>query len=123
MVPYRYLPNRHWLAANVFIAPELKEMTSVRKKCTALLSMHALELRDILSENVSFAFLRWLRMWRWSICCTFALIAYEKNYIRPKMSDTGELHIAGGRHLLLLRHQSSKAFVKNDTHMRPKSAS
>ncbi len=120
MVPYRYLRKQTLAGCERFITPELKEMEEkllgAEEKCTALEYACFLELRDILSENVKRFLAVAENVALVDLLCSFAQIAYEKNYIRPKMSDTGELHIAGGRHPVV-EASVKQAFVKNDTHI------
>lgn len=45
----------------------------------------------------------------------FSYTAEKENYIKPKLVDTGELLITGGRHPVVEKHLHAIAFVPNDT--------
>ena len=48
---------------------------------------------------------------------SLAIVAVEKDYIRPKLRDDGLLHIIEGRHPVVEHLLEGEAFVPNDTEM------
>jgi len=48
---------------------------------------------------------------------SLADLAHERNYVRPKIDDSGVIHIAGGRHPVVEGMPLKEAFVPNDVEL------
>ncbi len=118
LVPYRYIRKQTLANCERFITPELKEMEEkligAEEKCIALEYECFLGIRKTLSDNIkrfqntahAIALIDVLR--------SFAAVAYERNYVRPVMTSSGDLEITGGRHPVV-ESFVKQSFVKNDT--------
>ncbi|MFA5675088.1 MAG: DNA mismatch repair protein MutS [Christensenellales bacterium] len=120
LVPFRYMRKQTLAGCERFITPELKEMeqklTGAQEKCIALEYDCFVDIRKTLAANIN-RFLAAAQTVAFAdMLGSFAAIAYEKNYVRPKMSANGALSIEGGRHPVV-ETAVRQSFVKNDTEM------
>ncbi len=118
LVPYRYIRKQTLANCERFVTPELKEMEEkllgAEEKRVALEYECFVGIRNKLSDNISrfqnaaktVASLDMLR--------SFGAIAYENNYNRPAISQSGIINISGGRHPVV-ESFVRQSFVKNDT--------
>lgn len=117
-VPYRYIRKQTLANCERFVTPELKEMeeklSGAEEKRITLEYECFLVIRQTLSDNIrrfqkSADVIALIDMLR-----SFAAVAFERNYIRPKMMADGNLTISGGRHPVV-ESFVRQSFVKNDT--------
>lgn len=118
LVPYRYIRKQTLANCERFVTPELKEMEEkilgAEEKCIALEYECFVGIRNKLSENIQrfqnaarvIAIIDVLR--------SFAAVAYQNNYIKPTMTQNGDLRISGGRHPVV-ESFVKQSFVSNDT--------
>jgi DNA mismatch repair protein MutS len=117
LVPSYFIRKQTLANCERFITPELKEMeeklSGAQDKCISLEYECFVQIRKTLSDNINrfqnaaqtIALVDMLR--------SFAAVAYEKNYARPKMIVDGEMKIDGGRHPVV-ESFVKQSFVKND---------
>lgn len=117
LVPYRYIRKQTLANCERFITPELKEMeeklSGAEGKCITLEYECFLKIRKTLSDNIkrfqnaaqAIATVDMLR--------SFAAVAFENNYARPRMVASGDIQISGGRHPVV-ESFVKQSFVKND---------
>lgn len=118
LVPYRYIRKQTLANCERFVTPELKEMEEkilgAEEKCIALEYECFVGIRNKLSQNIQrfqnaarvIAIIDVLR--------SFAAVAYQNNYIKPTMTQNGDLCISGGRHPVV-ESFVKQSFVSNDT--------
>ena len=118
LAPYRYIRKQTLVNCERFVTPELKEMEEkligAEEKCITLEHECFLDIRNTLSEHIKRFQATAKAVSAIDVLQSFASIAYEKNYVKPIMSENGALHIAGGRHPVV-ENFVQNAFVKNDT--------
>ncbi len=117
LVPYRYIRKQTLANCERFITPELKDMeeklSGAESKCVTLEYECFVEIRKTLSDNIkrfqnaaqAIADIDMIR--------SYAAVAFENNYTRPKMIQTGDIQISGGRHPVV-ESFVKQSFVKND---------
>ncbi len=120
-VPLSYIRKQTLANAERYITPELKEyeekVLGAEEKTKALEHLIFSELRESLIPEI-------VRIQRTAdaagavdVLVSFARLAAEMNYARPKISDSGVIEIKGGRHPVVEALSSAERFVPNDLSM------
>jgi DNA mismatch repair protein MutS len=118
LAPQTYMRKQTLVNAERFITAELKQQEEII--LSAEEKMHDIEyqiFQKTLAEILSHvSILQDAAASIASVDCllTFAYIAEKRNYIRPKLSMTGELKIKNGRHPVVETLLEHKQFVPND---------
>ncbi|MGI5849317.1 MAG: DNA mismatch repair protein MutS [Christensenellales bacterium] len=118
LVPYRYIRKQTLTNCERFVTPELKEMEekilNAQEKCVALEYECFVSIRNTLADNIK-RFQNTARIVAIvDVLQSFGAIAYENHYVRPDMTQNGDLYIAGGRHPVVEKFVT-QSFIKNDT--------
>ncbi len=118
-VPAEYIRKQTLANAERYITPELKDTENFILGATERIRALEAELYRGVVNTVRDASER-IR----SVCnvvsiadvlCSFALCAFDKNYVMPKISDNGVISITDGRHPVVEASQRKTLFVPNDT--------
>ncbi|WP_066648083.1 DNA mismatch repair protein MutS [Christensenella timonensis] len=119
-VPYRYLRKQTLANCERYITEELKEMEDTilgaEEKRNALEYQVFLEIRDKLAQNVSRMQGCAQRIALLDVLQSMAAVAYDNNYVRPRMSNDGTLNIKNGRHPVV-ESILQQGFVPNDAQL------
>ncbi len=125
-VPADYLRKQTLVNAERFITPELKEHES--------LILNAEERRVELEgqvyrqvcEQIGAAGRRLLStaqaLATVDVLSALADVAHRNRYVRPAVTESGSIHILGGRHPVVELSQQDTPFVPNDVHLTPDEA-
>ncbi len=120
-VPQHYIRKQTLVGAERFITPELKEYESL-----------ILNARDRIAELESALFRRVCRqiatagervlavadaLARVDVFASLAEVAVRYNYVRPELTEGGEIKISQGRHPVAERGLLEGSFVPNDTYL------
>lgn len=118
-VPKDYIRKQTLVNAERFITPELKEYET--KVMTAQEKIGALEyelfcaLREkVLSQTEKIQKLA-QAISHLDVLASLAWKAAEANYVRPKIDNSDELNIVGGRHPVIEKMLQGEKFIPNDT--------
>ena len=118
LVPYRYIRKQTLANCERFVTPELKEMEEkilgASEKCVALEYECFVGIRNTLADNIKRFQNAADIVATVDVLRSFAAIAFEKGYNRPRMIQDGDMHIIGGRHPVVEAF-TRQSFVKNDT--------
>lgn len=118
LVPYRYIRKQTLANCERFVTPELKEMEEkilgADEKCIALEYECFVKIRNILSDNIKRFQNAAKTVASTDMLRSFASLAFEQGYCRPKLTDGGDLNIVGGRHPVV-ESFVKQSFVANDT--------
>jgi DNA mismatch repair protein MutS len=117
--PEEYIRKQTLVNAERFITPKLKEYETI--VLNAEENIHAIEARvfkEICAElkkssRKLLAVSRYLGML--DVLASFAQVASENNYVRPKLSEDKHLSIKNGRHPVVEKTRLDISFVPNDT--------
>ena len=117
--PEEYIRKQTLVNAERFITPKLKEYETI--VLNAEENIHAIEARvfkEICAElkksaKKLLAVSRYLGML--DVLASFAQVASENNYVRPKLSEDTHLQIRNGRHPVVEKTRLDISFVPNDT--------
>ena len=118
--PEEYIRKQTLVNAERFITPKLKEYETI--VLNAEENIHAIEARvfkEICAElkksaKKLLAVSRYLGML--DVLASFAQVASENNYVRPKLSEDTHLQIRNGRHPVVEKTRLDISFVPNDTY-------
>ena len=117
--PEEYIRKQTLVNAERFITPKLKEYETI--VLNAEENIHAIEARvfkEICAElkktsRKLLAVSHYLGML--DVLASFAQVASENNYVRPKLSEDKHLSIKNGRHPVVEKTRLDISFVPNDT--------
>ena len=119
-VPYRYIRKQTLANCERFVTPELKDMEetilNADEKCIRLETVLFMKIRDELAKNINRIQKSAEAIAILDVLLSFAHTAYENNYIKPQITQNGELKIKNGRHPVVEK-MVSKGFIPNDTHL------
>ena len=118
--PEEYIRKQTLVNAERFITPKLKEYETI--VLNAEENIHDIEARvfkEICAElkksaKKLLAVSRYLGML--DVLASFAQVASENNYVRPKLSEDTHLQIRNGRHPVVEKTRLDISFVPNDTY-------
>ena len=118
MVPESYIRKQTLANCERFITPELKEMEEkilgAQEKCIALEYEIFVKIRNELADNIKRFQNAAKIIASIDVLRSFAALAFEKNYSKPKMTDDGDISINGGRHPVVEAFVK-QSFVANDS--------
>ena len=119
-VPYRYIRKQTLANCERFVTPELKEMEetilNADEKSMRLEYSLFMKIRDELAKDICRIQKSAEAVAILDVLLSFAHTAYENNYLKPKITENGEIRIKNGRHPVVEK-TVSKGFIPNDTHL------
>lgn len=121
LVPLRYQRKQTLANCERYITPELREIEQkiigAQEQSVRLELQLFTEIRETIAQQIS-------RMQRTAqglktldALLSLAKVATANHYVKPEMTQTGELEIIEGRHPVVEQTLRDAAFVPNDTHM------
>ncbi|MCP4522827.1 MAG: DNA mismatch repair protein MutS [Candidatus Gracilibacteria bacterium] len=121
-IPESFIQRQTLVNSARFITPELKEFEVKLNEAQEHLSSREYEIFTEVRESVLEGFDAIKNISEVSanidMVSNFAFVAYENNYIQPKMIKKGDLIIEGGRHPVV--EKMEKNFISNDLHFSKK---
>jgi DNA mismatch repair protein MutS len=119
-VPESYIRKQTLVNAERYITPELKEYEALILNAEERLQEIEARLFREVCERVAAvapALLRTARaLARLDVVCALAEVAVHGRYVRPQLTDGGDLDIVAGRHPVVERTMRQEPFAPNDTH-------
>lgn len=120
-VPEDYIRKQTLVNAERYVTPQLKEREEAIVTAQERMQTLEYELFTVLRERVA-AEARRIQQTADAIATldvllTLAEIAVNKNYCKPTINDSNEIHIRDGRHPVVEDLMSSNDFVPNDTRL------
>ena len=120
-VPETYIRKQTLVNAERFITPELKEYETLvlnaqerRQEIETSLFREVCQRIGAAAQQV----LRTARLLaRLDVVTALAQVAVNGRYVRPKLTDSGDLHIVAGRHSVVELTMREEPFVPNDLHL------
>ena len=120
-VPPDYIRKQTLANAERFMTAELKELeervTGADAKLTAMEQVLFEQLRERLAEETARLQEISRRLAIVDVLAALAETAALNRYVRPTIDESGDLHIAHGRHPVVERLELSDGFVPNDTQL------
>ncbi|MBD3239318.1 MAG: DNA mismatch repair protein MutS [Chitinivibrionales bacterium] len=117
-VPQDYIRKQTLVNGERFVTPALKEMEEkilgAEEKRAALEYELFVELRTRVAEWCPRIQKAAEAVAVLDVLVAFARVAAERNYVRPQLDDTTDLHIADGRHPVVEQMSAAEQFVPND---------
>ncbi|SFA71233.1 DNA mismatch repair protein MutS [Acetitomaculum ruminis DSM 5522] len=124
MVPEEYIRKQTLTNAERFITPELKELED--KILGAQEKLYSLEyelfsdIRKKIAKEVVRVQNTARAVARLDVFASLSYVAMKNDYVRPKISNDGEIDIKNGRHPVVEQMTKSGVFVSNDTYLNNK---
>lgn len=119
LVPQDFIRRQTLANAERFIVPELKEwdekITGAEDKIKALEYELFNQVREIILKDLVPLQRMAQAIGVLDCLCSLASCAIHKQWVRPSVSDSGELHIESGRHPVVEAMLPAGEFVENDT--------
>jgi DNA mismatch repair protein MutS len=120
-VPDTYIRKQTLVNAERYITPELKEYEALVLNAEDRMQEIETRLFREVCERVAAAapgLLRTARaLARLDVVSALAEVAVHGRYVRPALTDGGDLHVLAGRHPVVERTMRQEPFVPNDTHL------
>ncbi|HUT20199.1 MAG TPA: DNA mismatch repair protein MutS [Anaerolineae bacterium] len=120
-VPDTYIRKQTLVNAERYITPELKEYEALVLNAEDRMQEIETRLFREVCERVAAAapgLLRTARaLARLDVVSALAEVAVHGRYVRPTLTDDGDLHVVAGRHPVVERTMRQEPFVPNDTHL------
>ncbi|MBQ9832164.1 MAG: DNA mismatch repair protein MutS [Clostridia bacterium] len=117
-VPYRYQRRQTLANCERYTTPELKELEEqilgADEKCLSLEYKLFCEIRDMLKSCITRLQNNAKLLSRTDVLLSFAIVAFENNYCRPRMKKSGAIEITEGRHPVVEAVQKD-TFIPNNT--------
>ena len=117
-VPADYIRKQTLVNAERYITPELKEYEALILNAQERLADLEAVIYQQVVQQVAAAAERLLAVSRslatLDVCAALAEVALLNRYVRPQLSEGGELHIVAGRHPVVEITQREEPFVPND---------
>ncbi len=121
-VPEYFIQRQSLVNASRFVTPELKEFEIGLLEAQWNLASLEYDLFSKVREEILEEFNTIKKISESSanidILSNLAFVAYENNYVQPKMVESGELKILGGRHPVV--EKMEKNFISNDLNLNKK---
>ena len=125
-VPEEYIRKQTLVNAERYITPELKEYESLILNAEERIVDLEARIYEQLLEQVAAASNRLLALARalaqLDVHACLAEVALMHRYVRPELSEDGELHVIAGRHPVVEVTQRDEPFVPNEVHFSPDEA-
>lgn len=119
--PDRYIRKQTLTNCERYITEELKEVENrilgANEKITALEYSDFCAVRDAVSKNMERILLQAKLIAVIDVLASFALVAEENGYIKPKVDDSDVIDIKNGRHPIVEKFLTDSLFVPNDTYL------
>ncbi len=121
-VPVRYTRRQTLANCERYTTPELHEIEEkvlgAQEKAQRMEYALFMDIRAFLTENISRIQRVAVALKELDALCSLAVAALRNGYVRPAITQDGELHITGGRHPVVEKNLSGDdMFVANDTLM------
>jgi len=120
-VPDTYIRKQTLVNAERYITPELKEYEALVLNAEDRMQEVETRLFREVCERVAAAAPGLLRTARalahLDVVSALAEVAVHGRYVRPTLTDDGDLHVVAGRHPVVERTMRQEPFVPNDTHL------
>ncbi len=117
-VPANYIRKQTLVNAERFITPELKEhearILQAQERIGAVERRVFLELLQAVAAHSGRLFTTAGAVASLDLYQSLADVASRRNYVRPALSEDGELHIEGGRHPVVEVSLEEESFIPND---------
>lgn len=121
MVPDHYVRRQTLANAERYITPELKELEDTilgaEDKLTALEYEYFCEVRKQIASQVVRIQKTAKAIAVLDVLVSFAVVAEENRYCRPKLNASGVIDIREGRHPVVEKMISRDTFITNDTYL------
>lgn len=119
LVPAHYVRKQTLANAERYITDELKifegKILGAEEKIVNLEYNLFMEIRDCIKEQLSAIQATAREIAKVDVLVSFAEAANRYNYVRPRISNNGQIVIKDGRHPLVERLLTRELFVPNDT--------
>jgi DNA mismatch repair protein MutS len=119
-VPESYIRKQTLVNSERYITPELKEYEALILNAEERMQEIETRLFREVCDRVAAAAAALLRtaraLARLDVVCALAEVAVHGRYVRPRLTDDGDLDIAAGRHPVVERTMRQEPFTPNDTH-------
>ncbi len=121
LVPLRYQRKQTLANCERYITPELHEIEQkiigAQEQSLRLELQLFTAIRQEIAGHISVMQETAMGLKTLDALLSLAKVATEYRYVRPNMTDNGELNIDQGRHPVVEQTMAELAFVPNDTHM------
>jgi len=119
-VPESYIRKQTLVNSERYITPELKEYEALILNAEERMQEIETRLFREVCDRVAAAAPALLRtaraLARLDVVCALAEVAVHGRYVRPRLTDDGDLDIVAGRHPVVERTMRQEPFAPNDTH-------
>lgn len=119
LVPEDYIRKQTLANSERYITPELKEMESkilgAEEKVVALEHQLFLQIREQIKHHTHRIQKTAKVVAGIDVLNSFAQVAYDNDYHKPKLTDGDQIHIAEGRHPVVEKMLHEENFIPNDT--------
>ncbi|MFN2134251.1 MAG: DNA mismatch repair protein MutS [Anaerolineae bacterium] len=119
-VPESYIRKQTLVNSERYITPELKEYEALILNAEERMQEIETRLFREVCDRVAAAAAALLRtaraLARLDVVCALAEVAVHGRYVRPRLTDDGDLDIVAGRHPVVERTMRQEPFTPNDTH-------
>ncbi|MCL2859640.1 MAG: DNA mismatch repair protein MutS [Oscillospiraceae bacterium] len=121
LVPDTYIRKQTLANCERYVTPELKELEekilNAGEKMCGLEYEIFLQIRQELSDNI-------LRIQKTAniissldVLISFAIAAEDLNYVKPEITNSGEIEVKEGRHPVIEKMLPTGTFISNDTYL------
>jgi len=121
LVPPDYERKQTLVNAERFTTPELKEyeakILDAQEKIVEIERRLFTELRSGIAGEARRIRQTALALAEVDVLASFAHVAAQRNYCRPRFEDSGDIEIVGGRHPVIEQQDMSDRFVPNDLYL------
>jgi len=121
MVPDTYIRKQTLANCERYITPELKELEekilNAGEKMCGLEYEIFLQIRQELSDNITRIQKAANIVSSLDVLISFATVAEELNYVKPEITNSGEIDIKEGRHPVIEKMLPTGTFISNDTYL------
>jgi len=119
-VPESYIRKQTLVNSERYITPELKEYEALILNAEERMQEIETRLFREVCDRIAAAAPALLRtaraLARLDVVCALAEVAVHGRYVRPRLTDDGDLDIVAGRHPVVERTMRQEPFAPNDTH-------
>ena len=121
MVPMRYTRKQTLANCERYMTPELKEIeqkiVGAQEQSVRLELQLFTEIREKIAAEIHRIQQTAMALKTLDALLSLARVAVNNHYVRPEMTEDGELEIIEGRHPVVEQSMDEGGFVPNDTHM------
>lgn len=119
LVPDYYMRKQTLTNAERYITPELKEMEDMilgaEDKLVQLEYELFRQVRERIAENVVRIQKTAKAVAKIDVFASLAVVSEQNHYCRPKLNESGRIHIKDGRHPVVEKMITNDMFIANDT--------